>query len=82
MISKRLIPHCSRIVGADIAENAVEAYNEKFAKEGYTDQQIHAVPLDLKGAEDELGGEKFDVIMVRASSVYVSSLSSTTLILA
>lgn len=64
MISQRLAPHCKKIVGVDISEKTVEYYNERVANQGIPEEEMKAVHLELTGSEDELGGEKFDVIVV------------------
>ena len=73
MISQRLAPHCKRIVGVDISEKTVEYYNERVSNQGIPAEEMKAVSLELQGNDEELGGEKFDVIVV--SLVFCQSLA-------
>ena len=53
-----------RFLGVDISPISVELYNQKAATQ-FTPEEMHAVCLELTGQPGELGGEQFDIIVVR-----------------
>jgi 2-polyprenyl-3-methyl-5-hydroxy-6-metoxy-1,4-benzoquinol methylase len=63
-ISQGLAGYCKRIVGVDVSEGAVSRYNIQVANHGISEDEMHALCLELAGSSEELGGEKFDVIIV------------------
>ncbi len=62
-MEKELLPHCKSILGVDISQGMVDAYNKRATALGVSDK-MQASAHELKGVEGELGGEKFDVIIV------------------
>lgn len=62
MVSKQIIPHAKSILGVDVSQGMVDLYNEAGQKEGF--EGMKAVRADLKGEDGELGGRKFDVVIV------------------
>lgn len=67
LISQRLAPYARSIVGIDISHSAVEAYNAAARGNGLEQSEMHALQMDeLRDEEGELGGRKFDLIVVRS----------------
>ena len=56
------MPHAKSILGVDVSQGMVDLYNETGKKEGFS--SMKAVCADLKGEDGELGGQKFNVIIV------------------
>lgn len=52
-------------MGVDISEGMVAQFNERVDNQGIPREEMGAVCAELNGKEGELGGEKFDVIVVR-----------------
>jgi hypothetical protein len=53
-----------RFVGVDISPKSVELYNQKAATQ-FTPEEMHAVCTELHDQPDQLGGQKFDLVVVR-----------------
>lgn len=68
------MPVVKGIVGVDNSIGMVEHYNARAVKLGLTQEKMHALHLELKGTEGELGGRKFDVVVVSEFSEMVDSL--------
>ena len=52
------------ILGIDISQGMVDQYNLKVANEGISTRKMGAIRIELQGGAEELGGQKFDVIVV------------------
>ncbi len=52
------------LLGVDISQGMVDQFNLKAANEGIPPRKMGAVRVELKGDPGELGGQKFDVIIV------------------
>lgn len=53
-----------QFVGVDISPKSVELYNQQATTQ-FTPEEMHAICSELKGQPGELGGQKFDAIVVR-----------------
>ncbi|KAL0947661.1 hypothetical protein HGRIS_013749 [Hohenbuehelia grisea] len=80
LISKNLLEHCKSIVGVDISQSMVDEYNKLADK--IAPNKMHAARLALTGAEGELEGRKFDVIVCAMSYHHLPSTVDTTRVLA
>ena len=65
-MDKDMIGSVKRILGIDISQGMVDAYNKRAGELGLTNK-MSAKALKLKGEEGELGNEKFDIVIVRVS---------------
>lgn len=65
LVSQLLAPHAKKIVGIDISQGMVDAYNTSVHNQGIDPAEMNAVCVDLKGQDSELDGLKFDVVVVR-----------------
>jgi ubiquinone/menaquinone biosynthesis C-methylase UbiE len=65
LMSRALAAHTARIVGVDISQGMVDAYNARVALQGVPAEEMRAVVADLTGAAGELDDQKFDVALVR-----------------
>lgn len=63
-MSRHLAPYCKEILGADISDGMVEAYNKNAQASEVTKNKIKAIRLELKGDDEELDGKRFDFITV------------------
>lgn len=61
-MSKQIAPHAKSILGVDVSQEMVDLYNKTGENEGFSGMK--AVYTELKGEDGELGGQKFDVIVV------------------
>ena len=64
LISRGLCPYAKSILGVDISQGMVDQFNSKASREGIPSRRMSAVRGELKGVGGELGGQKFDVIVV------------------
>ncbi|KAF9475346.1 S-adenosyl-L-methionine-dependent methyltransferase [Pholiota conissans] len=62
LTSRELAPYTKTLVGVDISQGAVDAFNKAVSNQGITPEDMRAVCVELKGEEGELDGLKFDVI--------------------
>jgi hypothetical protein len=62
------LPFVKSVVGVDISQGMVDAFNARVSAEGLSSTDIHAVNLQLTGEGGELGGQTFDVVVVSALS--------------
>ena len=70
-----------RFLGVDISPKSVELYNQKAATQ-FTPEEMHAICSELTGQPGELGGDKFDIIVVRLfSSLRTSNFEVASLCL-
>ena len=65
-MDKDMIGSVKRILGIDISQGMVDAYNKRAGELGLTNK-MSAKAFKLKGEEGELGNEKFDIVIVRVS---------------
>ncbi len=70
LISQGLAPYCKTILGVDISQGLVDYFNKRVGDQGIPSEEMRAVCVELKGEEGELGGMKFDVIVVSRSSLF------------
>ena len=68
LISRELAPYSRSILGVDISQAMVDQYNLRVFNQGIPPEEMRAVCAELEGKEGELGGQKFDVIVVSCSS--------------
>lgn len=68
LVSQALAPYCKKIMGVDISQGMVDWYNMRVRNQGIESEEMEAVCVELKGAEDELDGVKFDVAIVSSST--------------
>lgn len=71
LLCRELAPHCKQIVGVDISQGMVDVFNTRVANQGIDPDEMKAVCLDLRGAEGELEGVKFDVVVVSSCARFV-----------
>jgi len=64
LVSGKLIPYVKQIVGVDISQRSIDAFAERFKKLSIPLEQARAVKIELKGDENELDGQKFDIVIV------------------
>ena len=64
LISRELAPYSRSILGVDISQAMVDEYNLRVFNQGIPPEEMRAVCAELEGKEGELGGQKFDVIVV------------------
>ncbi|KAI0088592.1 S-adenosyl-L-methionine-dependent methyltransferase [Irpex rosettiformis] len=81
LMSRELCPYVKSIVGVDVSQNAVDAYNARVNQQGLTPEDMNAVRVLLKGEEGELGGKMFDVIISVASHHHLPDIDATSRIL-
>ncbi|KIJ50884.1 hypothetical protein M422DRAFT_244832 [Sphaerobolus stellatus SS14] len=63
VLSLRLAKHCKRIVGVDISQGMVDAYNTTMQVDGVVNAQAVCAELRPDVEESQLKGEKFDIIL-------------------
>lgn len=63
-MAEKLAPHVKQIVGVDISQRCVDAFAERFKKLSIPPEQARAVKIELKGEENELDGQTFDMVVV------------------
>ena len=78
MVSRQLCPYVKSVVGVDISELAVERYNARASEQRLVPEEMRAVCAELRGEPGELGGTRFDLILVRPSQCprYLETWSS------
>ena len=64
LITKELLPHVKAVLGVDLSEGVVDVYDRRYAEQGLSSDVAHAITTEITGAEGELDGRKFDVIIV------------------
>ena len=69
LLSEPLSEHVKSIVGVDISQGSVDLYNARAAQLARTPEEMKAICKELKGEPGELDGAKFDLIVVRPSSL-------------
>ncbi|KAF5373592.1 hypothetical protein D9758_000800 [Tetrapyrgos nigripes] len=73
--SRQLAPYVKSIIGVDISQKMVNKYNERVSNQGIPFDEMKAICVDLRGADEELDGMKFDVVMCCMSYHHLSSES-------
>ncbi|OJT06246.1 hypothetical protein TRAPUB_2927 [Trametes pubescens] len=82
LLSQALCPHVKSIVGVDISQASVDAYNAQASNQGLEPEEMRAVCAELKGASGELDDAKFDLVVCSASYHHFPSIADTTRVLA
>ncbi|KAL0947659.1 hypothetical protein HGRIS_013746 [Hohenbuehelia grisea] len=82
MVSQRLASHCRSIIGVDVSQGMVTAFNKRVDNQGIPPEEMHAVCTRLRGTDDELEGRRFDVVVCAMSYHHFSSTVETTRVLA
>ncbi|KAF9026715.1 S-adenosyl-L-methionine-dependent methyltransferase [Hymenopellis radicata] len=81
LLSRELAPECKRILGVDISAGMVAQFNERVDNQGIPIEEMHALCVDLKGEENELEGETFDVAVSSMAYHHLVFPEETTKIL-
>jgi len=81
LLSRALCPYVKSIVGVDISSGMVDYFNLRASNQGLTSDEMRAMCVELKGIEQELNGQKFDVIVCSMAYHHMSSIEDTTRIL-
>jgi cyclopropane fatty-acyl-phospholipid synthase-like methyltransferase len=63
-MSRNLAPYTKKIIGVDISQGMVDYYNQRVYNQGIPEDQMRALCVRLTGADTDLEGQKFDVIVV------------------
>lgn len=63
-MSRNLASYTKKIIGVDISQGMVDYYNQRVYNQGISQDQMQALCLHLTGAETDLDGQKFDIIVV------------------
>jgi cyclopropane fatty-acyl-phospholipid synthase-like methyltransferase len=66
-MSRNLAPYTKKIIGVDISQGMVDYYNQRVYNQGIPEDQMRALCVHLTGADTDLDGQKFDVIVVSSS---------------
>ena len=74
-MSRHLAPYTHKIVGVDISQEMVDYYNQRVFNQGIPPDQMRALCIQLTGADTDLDGQKFDVIVVRTPTSHLSDLT-------
>ncbi|KAJ6607512.1 S-adenosyl-L-methionine-dependent methyltransferase [Mycena sp. CBHHK59/15] len=78
LIARGLAPYCKSIVGVDINQAMADHFAMQIHNQGILPEEMRVVCADLKGAESELDGQKFDVIVCSAAYHHFESIGDTT----
>ncbi|KIY63443.1 S-adenosyl-L-methionine-dependent methyltransferase, partial [Cylindrobasidium torrendii FP15055 ss-10] len=82
LMDKDIAPHAKRIVGVDISQGMVDAYNKRAAALNLNGKMSASV-VHLTGSDPtELNGSKFDLILCTMAYHHFSSVSIITSMLA
>lgn len=82
LVSLHIAPHVKSLVGVDISEGMVARFNERASELGLPPSKARAEAIELKGTGGELGGAKFDIVLCTLAYHHLSSISTTTALLA
>jgi hypothetical protein len=63
-VAEIIASECKSILGVDISQGMVDNFNTKVANQGIESDEMNAVCTELKGELGELGGRRFDVVIV------------------
>lgn len=80
--SKQLLPHVKSLVGVDISQGMVDAFNQYASKQGIAPDEMKGVRAELKGEDGELDGQKFDVVLCSMAYHHFSDINKVTVVLA
>ncbi|KZV99126.1 S-adenosyl-L-methionine-dependent methyltransferase, partial [Exidia glandulosa HHB12029] len=72
LVSRALAPVCKSVVGADVNPSAIARYNARVVQQGLAPEEMRAVHVD------QLGAEKFDVVVCSMAYHHFSSIASST----
>ncbi|KAL5524727.1 hypothetical protein ACEPAF_9872 [Sanghuangporus sanghuang] len=78
LVSRELAPHTNQIVGVDISQGMVDQYNQRVSNQSISPEEMRAICVDLKGAESELDGQKFDVVVCSMAYHHFESIQDIT----
>lgn len=67
-----LAPFVKKVVGVDVSQGMLDVFTERAAASGIATGKISTVRAELTDVPSKLGGQRFDVVLVR-----FISLSST-----
>ncbi|EKM50910.1 uncharacterized protein PHACADRAFT_187557 [Phanerochaete carnosa HHB-10118-sp] len=65
LVSFEIAPHVKSLLGVDISSGMVDRFSARAAGLGIAPTKTHAIATELTGSGGELGGAKFDVVLVR-----------------
>jgi len=78
-ISQSLASECKSILGIDINQQAVDAYNQRVANQGISSDEMKALRLDLTNpAESAFITEKFDVVVCAQAYHHIADIMRVT----
>ncbi|KAI5117257.1 hypothetical protein M0805_006420 [Coniferiporia weirii] len=78
LISRELAPYTKKIVGADISQGMVDQYNLRVSNQGIPSDEMCAIRVELTETDDELGGQKFDVVVCSMAYHHFPSIEDVT----
>ncbi|KAI0964325.1 hypothetical protein AcW1_001169 [Taiwanofungus camphoratus] len=81
LISRELCPYVKSIVGVDISSASVDLFNHHANNQGLAPEEMKAVCVELEGSEQELEGQKFDVVVCASAYHHFSSVEDVTRVL-
>ncbi|PPR00203.1 hypothetical protein CVT24_004906 [Panaeolus cyanescens] len=81
-LARELAPYAKSIVGVDISQGAIDAFNTKAANAGFSPDVIRGVCTELKGEEGELDGANFDLVTCCAAYHHFPDYTKVTTTLA
>jgi hypothetical protein len=64
MTSESIVQNAKSILGVDISPVSIELYNKRAGLLGHPADKMQGIAHELKGAPGELGGLKFDIVVV------------------
>jgi cyclopropane fatty-acyl-phospholipid synthase-like methyltransferase len=70
-MSRHFARYTKKIIGVDASQGMVDHYNQYVSNQGIPPDQMYAVRVQLTGANTDLHGQKFDIIVV--SSRYTNA---------
>ena len=53
-----------QVVGVDISQGSVDAFNTRAKELGFSQERMQAVRIDSNNVSDQLNGQTYDVVMV------------------
>lgn len=81
-MSRLLAPHVHEIIGVDISQGMVDYYNQRVFNQGIPPEEMRAVCAELTGADTDLDGKKFDIIVCSQAYHHFADIAAVTRILA
>ena len=64
-----LAPFVKKVVGVDVSQGMLDVFTERAVAAGIAAGKISTVRAELTDAPSKLGGERFDVVLVRPISL-------------